>query len=86
MLLEAENLSIQYNGKSVCAPVSFQVHTGDRILLSGRNGCGKTSILKLLNGARIDFTGNLRIGSNLIISYIPQDTSFLNGGLKDFPV
>ncbi len=84
MLLEAENLSIQYNGNFVCAPVSFQVHTGDRILLSGRNGCGKTSILKLLNGEEIDFAGNLRIGSNLIISYIPQDTSFLNGSLKDF--
>ncbi len=83
-LVELCNVDISYSDKVVCENINFTVERGQRIALKGKNGCGKSSILKLLIGEKIDFNGNCRIGSNLIISYISQDTSFLKGNLKDF--
>ncbi len=83
-LIEAENLAVLYNGRKVVEGVSFSVNAGDRVVLIGRNGSGKSSILKLILGGDISFEGNLCIGSNLTISYVSQDTSYLKGNLKDF--
>ncbi len=83
-LVEVRDVSICYASHSICAPVRFSIHQGDRIALSGRNGCGKTSLLKLLLGRPISHTGTVKIASGLIISYVPQDTSFLRGTLDDF--
>ncbi|MGX8709247.1 MAG: ribosomal protection-like ABC-F family protein [bacterium] len=83
-LAELENLSVLYGDKRVFDGLSFTVSRGDRIALCGKNGCGKSSILKLLTGEEINFTGSLQMGKNLIISYVPQDTSFLRGNLKDY--
>ncbi len=73
-----------YGGKEVCKPVTFEINRGERIALEGKNGCGKSSLLKLLCGQRIDYLGTVSKGSNLIISYVPQDTSHLCGTLTEF--
>ncbi|MCH5164926.1 MAG: ABC-F type ribosomal protection protein [Clostridiales bacterium] len=75
-----------YDGKEVCAPVTFEIKRGQRIALEGKNGSGKSSLLKLLCGQPIAHAGMLDIGSDLIISYVPQDTSHLHGMLDDFAV
>lgn len=72
---------------AVCQPVSFEVHPGDRISLQGRNGCGKSSIIKLIlgeDGTDLTYTGTIRKASGLVISYVSQDTSFLRGSLKEY--
>ncbi|MDE6474082.1 MAG: ABC-F type ribosomal protection protein [Clostridia bacterium] len=73
-----------YDGKVVCAPMTFEIKRGDRIALEGKNGSGKSSLLKLLCGQLIGHLGKVEVGSNLIISYVPQDTSHLQGRLADF--
>lgn len=73
-----------YRGEPVCPPLSFEIRQGDRILLEGGNGTGKSSLLKLLTGHPIDHTGTLSLASNLQISCLPQDTSFLKGSLGRF--
>ena len=73
-----------YGNNKVCKPVTFDIMRGDRIALEGKNGCGKSSILKLLYGHSIDYLGIIERGSNLTISYVPQDTSRLRGTLSDF--
>ncbi|MDD3168227.1 MAG: ATP-binding cassette domain-containing protein, partial [Eubacteriales bacterium] len=83
-LIEAENLSILYDGRKVTQNVNFSINAGDRAALIGKNGSGKSSITKLLIGDEITFEGSLHMGSGLIISYVSQDTSFLKGNLKDF--
>ncbi|MDE7191105.1 MAG: ABC-F type ribosomal protection protein [Clostridia bacterium] len=75
-----------YDGKAVCSPMTFEIKRGDRIALEGKNGSGKSSLLKLLCGQRIDHCGKVEVGSNLIVSYVPQDTSHLQGRLADFAV
>ncbi|GED56567.1 Lsa family ABC-F type ribosomal protection protein [Brevibacillus formosus] len=83
-LAELEKVSIYYGEKQVCADVSFTIEQGERIALAGKNGSGKSSILKLICGENIDYTGTFRKGSQLKISYVSQDTSHLKGNLTDF--
>ncbi|MGD6993099.1 Lsa family ABC-F type ribosomal protection protein [Sutcliffiella horikoshii] len=83
-LLQLTDVSIMYDGQRVNEPISFKVEQGDRIVLDGKNGSGKSSILKLILGDDIQYTGTLHAGTNLIISYVQQDTSHLKGKLADF--
>lgn len=72
-----------YDGRQICKSISFEIKQGDRIVLEGKNGSGKSSLLKLLCGQKIEHLGRIDTGSNLIISYVPQDTSRLKGTLTD---
>lgn len=83
-LVSCSDVAICYDGKPICAPVSFTVQQGERLALEGKNGSGKSSILKLLLGNPIDYTGAITTASGLLISYVPQDTAHLHGSLTDF--
>ena len=83
-LLWARDLGIDYGAGSVFDGVSFQLRQGDRLAVMGPNGCGKSSLLKLICGGEIPHSGVLERGSRLRISYVPQDTSFLRGDLAAF--
>lgn len=84
VLVSFSDVSVCYDETPVCGPVSFTLHRGERIVLDGRNGSGKSSLLKLLTGEPVCHTGTVSIGSGLVISYVPQDTSHLSGSLTDF--
>lgn len=83
-LVDLNQISIYYGDDMVCENISFQIKQGDRIALNGKNGSGKSSLLKLVKGEALSYSGDFRKGSNLIISYVSQDTSFLQGGLAEF--
>ncbi|WMJ81660.1 Lsa family ABC-F type ribosomal protection protein [Clostridium sp. MB40-C1] len=83
-LVELENVSIFYGDKMVCENMGFTIEQGDRIALIGKNGSGKSSIIKLICDENINYTGTFRKGSNLKISYVSQDTSHLQGNLTDY--
>jgi lincosamide and streptogramin A transport system ATP-binding/permease protein len=83
-LAELDQVSIFYGEKRVCTDVSFTIEPGERIALSGQNGSGKSSIIKLLCGEELSYTGTCRKDSLLQISYVSQDTSHLQGSLSDY--
>lgn len=102
ILVSAENYGFQYPGAK--APLfqnlNFTVQTGDRIIIQGANGCGKSTLIQTLlhrlEKAPTQTTptpasptpptewGTLRTAASLIVSYVSQDTSFLQGNLKTF--
>ncbi len=86
VLLSMLDVSITYESKTIISNVSFTVQQGSRTCISGKNGCGKTSILKLILGDQIPYSGTFKLGSGVKISYISQDTSWLFGSLTDFSI
>lgn len=83
-LVLLQNISIAYGCTPVCKNITFSIEKGDRIALTGGNGTGKSSLIKLICGEAIPSTGTIEKGSGLKISYVPQDTSFLSGNLSDY--
>ncbi|WP_025847693.1 Lsa family ABC-F type ribosomal protection protein [Brevibacillus agri] len=83
-LVELVDVAIFYGDKQVTSGIRFSVSQGERIALSGKNGSGKSSILKLICGEDVRYTGTFRKGSQLKISYVSQDTSHLQGNLTDY--
>ena len=83
-LLWLNNMEIIYNNKTIFNPVSFEVNDGDRIAIIGKNGIGKSSILKLILGEELQYNGNFKVANDLKISYVSQCTDNLKGNLKTF--
>ena len=81
MLISGEQICLYYDGRKVTGPVNFQIRRDTRTVIRGVNGAGKSSLLKLLAGEDISFTGTLRRASGLILSVIPQGTAHLRGTL-----
>lgn len=79
-----ENVQVRYDGRTIGQPQSFTVRLGDRLFLDGPNGCGKSSLLRLLVGAPIDHTGTYHLASGLIVSYVPQHAEGLSGSVHAF--
>lgn len=82
VLVTAKDLTILYPGKEIAVP-DFTIKSKDRIVLSGANGCGKTSVIRALLG-QTGYRGTLETATGLKISYVPQDAEFLKGNLDAY--
>lgn len=83
-LLRLESVTAFYADTPACQAVSLEVRQGERIALRGKNGCGKSTILKLICGKELHFTGELYKASGLVISYVSQETNQLSGSLNRY--
>ena len=83
-LLLGRELTIDYGSGPVFEPLGFELRRGERLALRGRNGSGKSSLLKLVCGEEIPHGGVFERGRRLVISYVPQDASGLRGSLSDY--
>ncbi len=84
VLLDVQDGRVCYGQRTVAEGITFQLRQGDRVALTGRNGAGKSSILKALCGQGGALDGKVSIASNLVISYVPQETDFLRGDMRSF--
>lgn len=84
VLVSFSDVSVIYDGHQVCKSTTFNVQCGERVIIDGRNGSGKSSLLKLLSDYPIEHTGTVAVESGLVISYVPQDVSYLTGTLSEF--
>ncbi len=83
-IIYAQNLSKKYGEREIFSNLKFTINANDRVAIIGENGCGKTTLLKILLGEIQDYQGQLYRKPNLTISYINQDTSFLKGSLREY--
>jgi ATPase subunit of ABC transporter with duplicated ATPase domains len=70
-VLSARNLSVEVGGRLTLEAASFTVRAGDKVGLVGRNGAGKTSLLKVLGRAAEPAAGVVHVTGGL--GYLPQD-------------
>ena len=72
IILSVENLSKAFAEKTICHNATFGIHEGDKIGLIGINGCGKTTLLKMIAGKEPVDTGNIILRNEMRIGYLPQ--------------
>ncbi len=83
-LIEFKGVSLSYGERKIFAELTFNLNTGDRLAIRGKNGCGKTSIIKLIMGEDISHEGDVYIAKGLQISYVSQNTSHLHGSFLNY--
>jgi len=72
LVFEAEHMGYDIDGRTLIQDFTFQVLRGDKIALIGPNGCGKTTLIKLLLGDLAPQRGTLRCGTKLDVAYFDQ--------------
>jgi len=72
-ILTATEITVRYGERAVIDAATLSIEEGDRVGLVGRNGCGKTTFLKLLAGVQAPDIGDITRRRDLVVSYLPQD-------------
>ncbi len=76
-VLEASNLTVQYNGRVALEDISFRLDSGERIAVVGPNGAGKSTLFKVIVGVLGPTSGEVKVaghcpGGHICIAYLPQ--------------
>jgi ATP-binding cassette subfamily F protein uup len=72
-ILNATDVTVRYNERAVLDAATLAIDEGQRIGLVGRNGCGKTTFLKILTGLQSPDAGTVTRRRDLVMSYLSQD-------------
>ena len=71
--LEVRSLAVTYGDKQVLQRVSMGIGRGDRIAVVGRNGAGKSSLLRCIAGVQNPSKGSIEFGNNVTVGYFAQE-------------
>ena len=71
-MISVEGLTVEFGGFTLFDDVSFVVNKKDRIALVGKNGAGKSTMLKIFAGLQSPTAGNISVPKELTIGYLPQ--------------
>lgn len=71
-MISVEGLTVEFGGFTLFDDVSFVVNKKDRIALVGKNGAGKSTMLKIFAGLQSPTAGNISVPKDLTIGYLPQ--------------
>lgn len=78
-MLNIHNLSISFGGETLFDQITFRLGAGDRVGLIGKNGAGKSTMLKILAGEQEADTGQIAKDKELKIGFLKQDLDFVEG-------
>jgi ABC transport system ATP-binding/permease protein len=81
-VLDAEDVSVSYDGRAVLREVTWRLGPGDRVALVGVNGSGKTTLLRVLAGLLEPSSGSVDRGATLRLAFLTQDTAEIPGELR----
>lgn len=71
-MISVDNIAVEFGGETLFSNISFVVNDGDRIALMGKNGAGKSTMLKILAGVRQPTRGSISAPKDTVIAYLPQ--------------
>lgn len=78
-ILQAEHVTVRYDGRMALDDVTFHLHTGERVAVVGPNGAGKSTLFKVIAGVLSPVSGSLDVygagpSGHICIGYVPQRT------------
>jgi len=71
-LISVQNLSVEFSAKSLFDNISYVINRRDRIALVGKNGAGKSTMLKIIAGLQKPTSGQVAVPQDTTIGYLPQ--------------
>ena len=77
-VLKIQNLTKIFGQKVIFENANMSLTYGEKAALIGKNGTGKTSLIKMILGEDLQFSGEIMLGSSIKIGYIPQNIIFEN--------
>lgn len=78
-MLNIHDLSVSFNGDYLFEKVTFRLGAGDRVGLVGKNGAGKSTMLKILSGETEADSGTIAFDKEIKIGFLKQDIDFVKG-------
>lgn len=80
--IEIKHISKSYGEKHLITDFSYHFLRSDRIGIIGKNGCGKTTLIKMLTGILPPDTGEIEIGQTIQLGYFSQESEYMNPDMK----
>ncbi len=71
-MISVDGLTVEFSGSTLFSDVSFVINENDKIALMGKNGAGKSTMMKIIAGALKPTRGNIRAPKDAVIAYLPQ--------------
>lgn len=71
-MITVDGLSVEFNGETLFKDVSFVVNENDKIALMGKNGAGKSTMMKIIAGIQSATKGKVNAPKDTVIAYLPQ--------------
>ena len=71
-MISIQNLSVEFSAKSLFENISYVINRRDRIALVGKNGAGKSTMLKIIAGLQSPTSGTVAVPTDTTIGYLPQ--------------
>ncbi|AUC75944.1 ABC-F family ATP-binding cassette domain-containing protein [Olleya sp. Bg11-27] len=71
-MISIDNLAVEFSGTTLFSDVSFVINTTDKIALMGKNGAGKSTMMKIVAGKQSPTRGHVRAPKDAVIAYLPQ--------------
>ncbi len=72
-VLIAKELSFSYGKRDILKSLNFIIRKNERVLFLGKNGCGKSTLMKLINSYLTPTSGKITLGYNIVIGYYDQE-------------
>ncbi len=83
-MLNFSDLSLRRGARLLFEHVTFTIHAGQKVGLTGANGCGKSSLFALLRGQLHADSGDVSLPPNLVIAHVAQETPAVNVAAIDY--
>ncbi len=71
-MISVDNLAVEFGGTALFSEVSFTINENDKIALMGKNGAGKSTMMKIIAGEQRPSKGHVRFPKDAVIAYLPQ--------------
>ena len=78
-MITVDNLSVEFSGHTLFDEITFLVNQKDKIALVGKNGAGKTTMLRIFAGLQKPVRGNVLMPRDIKIGYLPQHAIYKDG-------